>query len=78
MTKSRFGVLGTRGGTVAPSQAKAARRGNSAYRQFSAYLPEQLYDDVKIQLVRSKVDLSVAAEEAFRLWLKRFADAGKA
>jgi hypothetical protein len=46
-----------------------ARRGNPAYRQFSAYIPVELYRTLKVRLAESDMDLSEAVEQAIARWL---------
>jgi hypothetical protein len=70
---SRYDVLATRT-SPAPQATVAtqatARRGNPAYRQFSAYIPADLYRTLKIRLAESELDLSEAVEQALTDWLK--------
>lgn len=47
------------------------RRGNPAYRQFSAYIRAEVYRDMKIQLASDDLDLSAGVEEAVTDWIKK-------
>ena len=50
--------------------AAATRRGNPAYRQFSAYVPDDLYRRFKSKLALDNRDLSEVMEELIVGWLK--------
>jgi len=72
---SRYGVLTNRTPQASeiteagkPSPA-LARRSNPAYRQFSAYVPVELYRTLKVRLAESDMDLSEAVEQAIARWL---------
>lgn len=47
------------------------RRGNPAYRQFSAYIPADLYRKVKIHLAERDMDLSEAVQQALTDWIQK-------
>jgi hypothetical protein len=47
-----------------------SRRGNPEYRQFSAYIPADLYRRLKVRLAERDLDLSVAVEEALAEWVQ--------
>jgi hypothetical protein len=47
----------------------AARRGNPSYRQFSAYIPADLYKRLKMRIAEQDLELSVAVEQAIAAWL---------
>ncbi len=47
----------------------AARRGNPSYRQFSAYIPAELYKRLKMRIAERDLELSVAVEQAIAAWL---------
>ena len=72
---SRYDVLAKR--ISAPVEAEetavsfsaAARRGNPSYRQFSAYIPADLYKRLKMRLAEQDLELSVAVEQAIAAWL---------
>jgi len=49
----------------------AARRGNPSYRQFSAYIPADLYKRLKMRLAEQELELSVAVENAIADWLAK-------
>lgn len=65
----RFDALRPRS-SIDDQPTKPARRGNPAYRQFSAYIPEDLYRRLKIRLIESDTDLSEAIEQAIIVWLR--------
>ena len=74
---SRYDVLAKR---VSPQLAvepgegtfsAAARRGNPSYRQFSAYIPADLYKRLKMRLAEQEVELSQAVEQAIGEWLAK-------
>lgn len=71
---SRYDVLAKRS-TVAVSapgeKSSGARRGNPAFRQFSAYIPADLYRKVKVQLAERELDLSEAVEQALIDWVQK-------
>ena len=46
------------------------RRGNPAYRQFSAYVPDDLYRRFKSKLALENRDLSEVMEDLIVGWLK--------
>ncbi len=48
-----------------------ARRGNPDYRQFSAYVPADLYRTFKVRLAERDLELSQAVEEAIAEWLRK-------
>ena len=50
--------------------SRATRRGNPAYRQFSAYVPDDLYRRFKSKLALENRDLSEVMEELIVGWLK--------
>jgi hypothetical protein len=71
---SRYDVLAKR--PTAPQgevkmgvQKTSARRGNPDYRQFSAYVPHDLYRSLKMRLAEQELELSEAVEDAIRDWL---------
>ncbi len=49
--------------------ALATRRGNPAYRQFSAYVPDALYRKFKSKLALENRDLSEVMEELIVKWV---------
>lgn len=72
---SRYDVLAKRS-TPRPEpggigKAPAARRGNPAFRQFSAYLPIELYRQLKVRLAERDLDLSEAVEQAVSDWVQK-------
>ena len=72
---SRYDVLAKRS-TPSPESAEtgkstAARRGNPAFRQFSAYLPAELYRMLKVRLAERDLDLSEAVEQAVSDWVEK-------
>ena len=72
---SRYDVLAKRTAPAteaseAGKPARCPRRGNPAYRQFSAYIPAELYRKVKVQLAERDLDLSEAVEQALTEWTK--------
>jgi len=62
--------------TVATFTA-AARRGNPSYRQFSAYIPADLYKRLKMRIAEQDLELSVAVEQAIAAWLTERAKAAE-
>ena len=56
--------------SVAPPLSGPTRRGNPAYRQFSAYVPDDLYRRFKSKLALENRDLSEVMEELIVGWLK--------
>jgi hypothetical protein len=71
---SRYDVLAKRSAPPAASgagEASAARRDNPGYRQFSAYIPTDLYRKVKVQLAERDLGLSAAVEQALTEWVRR-------
>jgi len=72
---SRYDVLAKRTSptpqVVGAGKPAVSRRGNPAYRQFSAYLPADLYRSLKVRLAESDIDLSQAVELALTDWLQR-------
>jgi hypothetical protein len=54
---------------IAASFSVAARRGNPSYRQFSAYIPADLYKRLKMRIAEQDLELSVAVEQAIAAWL---------
>jgi hypothetical protein len=74
----RYDVLTKRSGSAASAaesgEAKAAaiaRRGNPAYRQFSAYIPADLYRRLKVQLAERDLELSEGVEQALADWVQK-------
>jgi len=72
---SRYDILAKRG-TPSPESAgagktTAARRGNPAFRQFSAYIPFELYRMLKVRLAERDLDLSQAVEQAVSDWVEK-------
>jgi hypothetical protein len=73
----RYDVLTTRSTPAASGdagEAKAgaiARRGNPAYRQFSAYIPADLYRRLKVQLAERDLELSEGVEQALADWVEK-------
>jgi len=55
----------------------AARRGNPSYRQFSAYIPADLYKRLKMRIAEQDLELSVAVEQAIAAWLTEPAKAAE-
>ncbi len=49
--------------------ATTIRRGNPAYRQFSAYIPDQLYRRFKAKLATEDRDQSDVLEELISSWV---------
>ena len=74
---SRYDVLSKRTAPPAPPEnaepvkVSGSRRGNPAYRQFSAYIPNDLYRHLKVRLAELDIDLSQAIEYAVTDWLQR-------
>jgi hypothetical protein len=72
---SRYDVLAKRTGpvveTVGEGKATASRRGNPSFRQFSAYIPGELYRRLKVRLAESELDLSQAVEQAITEWIEK-------
>lgn len=72
---SRYDILAKRSAPTAESvgtgKTTAARRGNPAYRQFSAYIPSELYRLLKVRLAERDLDLSEAVEQAVSDWVER-------
>ena len=71
---SRYDVLAKRNAPpaselVGAGKTAAARRGNPDYRQFSAYIPTDLYRKLKVRLAERDLDLSLAVEQALAEWL---------
>ena len=70
---SRYDILAKRS-APSPQSAEAgtvARRGNPAFRQFSAYLPIELYRTLKVRLAERDMDLSEAVEQAVSDWVEK-------
>jgi hypothetical protein len=70
----RYDVLARRSAPKeAPEDApvQASRRGNPSYRQFSAYIPLDLYRKLKVRLAEEDLDLSEAIEQAIIAWLQK-------
>lgn len=70
----RFDALATRRGPVLSTTAKSGvlrKRGNPDYRQFSAYLPVEMYRGLKQRVAGTDLDLSEAVEQAVAEWLHR-------
>lgn len=74
---SRYDILAKR---VSPQPAAepgtanfnaASRRGNPSYRQFSAYIPADLYKRLKMRLAEQELELSQAVENAIAEWLAK-------
>ena len=72
---SRYDILAKR---TAPGtdlagmgQPTPARRGNPAFRQFSAYIPIELYRLLKVRLAERDLDLSQAVEQAVSDWVEK-------
>jgi hypothetical protein len=72
---SRYDILSTRSTAQEKTQgiekASVTRRGNPDYRQFSAYVPLDLYRMLKVRLAERELDLSEAVEEAITDWLAK-------
>jgi len=72
---SRYDVLAKRNApspnSLEAAKATAARRGNPAFRQFSAYIPIELYRTLKVRLAESDLDLSQAVEQAISDWVEK-------
>jgi hypothetical protein len=74
---SRYDVLAKRTSPQsAPAETRAgqttaSRRGNPAYRQFSAYIPTDLYRRLKVRLAERDLDLSQAVEQAITAWIEK-------
>jgi len=69
---SRYDVLAKRSAPASQSGAAGkitARRGNPAFRQFSAYIPGELYRLLKVRLAERDLDLSQAVEQALSDWV---------
>jgi hypothetical protein len=69
---SRYDVLAKRPATqvgIDAEKTSVTRRGNPDYRQFSAYVPVDMYRALKVRLAERELDLSEAVEEAIRNWL---------
>jgi hypothetical protein len=70
---SRYDVLAKRPtvgqGEVKMGAQKPSRRRNPDYRQFSAYVPLDLYRSLKMRLAEQELELSEAVEDAIRDWL---------
>jgi hypothetical protein len=72
---SRYDILAKRS-VPGPESAgvgkiTAARRGNPAFRQFSAYIPVELYRLLKVRLAERDLDLSQAVEQAVSDWVEK-------
>jgi hypothetical protein len=78
---SRYDVLDKRPAaddkTQSIEKASLARRGNPDYRQFSAYVPLDLYRTLKVRLAERELDLSKAVEEAITDWLAKGSSGNK-
>ena len=72
---SRYDILAKRSAptpeSVGTAKTTAARRGNPAYRQFSAYIPLDLYRLLKVRLAERDLDLSEAVEHAVSDWVQK-------
>ena len=71
---SRYEVLAKRSAgkeLPAPAPIRATRRGNPSYRQFSAYVPHDLYRKLKVRQAEDDLDLSEAVEQAISDWLQK-------
>jgi hypothetical protein len=71
---SRYDVLAKRQAPLVSDQpdkpAAASRRSNPQYKQFSAYIPIDLYRKLKMRLVEKDLDLGEALEIAITDWLQ--------
>ncbi|MCP3963182.1 MAG: hypothetical protein GY719_35530 [bacterium] len=54
---------------VAPKRA-LGRRSDPAYRQANAYLPKDLHQTVKVELLKESKEYSVLVEELLTHWLE--------
>ena len=54
---------------AAPKRA-LGRRSDPAYRQANAYLPKDLHQEVKVELLKEGKEYSVLVEELLTKWLK--------
>lgn len=70
LTKRSMRALADQGAAAA-AKAAIARRGNPAYRQFSAYIPADLYRRLKVQLAEHDLDLSEGVEQALEEWVQK-------
>lgn len=61
----------TSGGEGGAANTASARRGNPAYRQFSAYIPADLYRRLKVHLAERDLDLSEGVEQALADWVQK-------
>jgi hypothetical protein len=72
---SRYDVLAKRATPAlevsGPGKTTVSRRGNPDYRQFSAYIPANLYRRLKVHLAERDLDLSLAVEQALPEWVQR-------
>lgn len=70
---SRFDALKRSAPKAAEDTPASAisRRGNPDYRQFSAYLPADLYRTFKVRLAERDLELSEAVEQAITDWLRK-------
>ena len=68
LTKRSTPTSAAEGGAA---KAAIARRGNPAYRQFSAYIPVDLYRRLKVQLAERDLDLSDGVEQALADWVQK-------
>jgi hypothetical protein len=57
---------------VRPAGA-VSRRGNPEYRQFSAFIPLDLYRRLKVRMAEKDLDLGQALEQAISDWLQKSA-----
>ena len=56
---------------VGAGKAAGSRRGNPSFRQFSAYIPVELYRKLKVRLAERDLDLSLAVEQAIADWIEK-------
>lgn len=72
---SRYDVLAKRTTPtpeiVGAGKTLGSRRGNPSYRQFSAYIPLELYRKLKMRLAENDTDLSQAVEQAISEWIHK-------
>lgn len=71
---SRYDILAKRSAnpeSAGTGKITAARRGNPAFRQFSAYIPIELYRLLKVRLAERDLDLSQAVEQAVSDWVEK-------
>jgi hypothetical protein len=72
---SRYDVLAKRSSPtpeiIGAGKTTGSRRGNPSYRQFSAYIPIELYRQLKVRLAECDTDLSHAVEQALAEWVQK-------